>query len=325
MEHSPLAPSPPLISLGTLLRCATDGSGHALWQQHIVPALRQRNMAESTLLVYRKVFEHLLLVCSQKGAEPQDPSQLLNRYEQWMTEKPYHKETVRKRLSTANVLLRLLVGHSQRTTRTRTRHHMAVQRLSTRPYTDGEVSRLLAAATPDETVIVLLALEAALTVTEIGALKWADVHLKSGKDSFLRLPMTRKAPPNLEETLDQAPSERPRYCEIPLSLSLEEALKNWRSQSGKVGKEQPVTVRTSQTHLSGKFRGLCQRAGVPVLGLRGLRVTAGARAFNENNKLWAVRFALRLNSQQQMQEYAWVGEYLKLLNAEEAEEISTSD
>ena len=80
---------------------------------------------------------------------------------------------------------------------------------------------------------------------------------------------------------------------------LESELRKWIAWSATKDRPPHLVANASQPYISGLIRKSCQQAGVLERGLRGLRVTAGARAFRESPDLNVVMARLRLKTQQQ--------------------------
>jgi len=135
------------------------------------------------------------------------------------------------------------------------------------PYTQEEVGRLLAAATPDDEILVLLGAHAGLHASEMAALRWADVDLAT-------------------RHLVVASGKGGKRRTVGLSRSLYLELVAARRRAGYVlplNGEDDLTKR--RMHAWYRLRQLCRKTGVQPRALHALRHTAGTRLMSENHDL----------------------------------------
>lgn len=247
-----------------------------LWESLALTAFPKEHFSPNSLRGYRAALG-LLLAFLRDAEQPFTYS----AFTAWLQRQEYTEATISKRLTQTRLLMaKLCKSPPQPLPHTRS----APNELGTRPYTDREVALLLKNCLPEEEIIILLALEAALTTQEISMLRYEDVdlhdayvHLRTGSNSPVTVGMSHELKVALEKCFARAPQKR---------------------------KHAHVAANTSQSYISKRVRDACQRAGVPALGLRGLRVTAGVRAFRETGDLRTVMQRLRLKSLQQAQAYA---------------------
>jgi integrase len=128
------------------------------------------------------------------------------------------------------------------------------------PYGQEALERLLAVAEPGDRVLVLLGAHAGLRVAEIVNLRWSDVDLPGQK-----LTVTGKG--NKRGTVE-------------MSSSLKEALEVLeRAAPGEIY----VMPYRSTNRARQRFEALCERAGVPYLGVHSLRHYSGTRVARETS------------------------------------------
>jgi len=138
------------------------------------------------------------------------------------------------------------------------------------PYSDAEVTALLAHAQGPDRVVVLLGAHAGLRVSEMVALRWADVDLAR------RRLVVRSGKGGKKRT-------------VPLSTSLvAELARSARAPGAGVGGapgEGGARVLPYKDRLAVwyRLRALARRAGVTPLGVHSLRHDAGTRLTRENN------------------------------------------
>lgn len=144
-----------------------------------------------------------------------------------------------------------------------------------KPYKDAEVLKLLAAATEEDAVLVLLGTDCGLRATEMTTLLRKDVHL--GDDAPYLVVI----------------GKREKRQEVPLSKRAEAALDHWIRMTPSYGPH-VLTVR-HRKGVSDRLQRLCERAGVRYEGrhVHGLRHTAGTRVYKETSDVLAVRDHLR--------------------------------
>lgn len=144
-----------------------------------------------------------------------------------------------------------------------------------KPYPDEEVRALLAQATEEEQVLVLLGTDCGLRATEMTTLRRTDLHLGGGQ-------------PYLVVT-----GKREKRQQVPLSRRAEQALAHWIAMTPTYG-PWVLTLR-NRKGISGRLRQVCERAGVRYEGrhVHGLRHTAGTRVYKETKDVLAVRDHLR--------------------------------
>ena len=267
-----------------------------LWAALATTAFPKEHFSPNSLRGYRAALG-LLLSFLRDAEEPFT----YKTFTAWLQRKEYAEATIGKRLVQARVLMAALCKFpSQSLPLVRS----APNELSTRPYTEHEVALLLQHCLPEEEIIILLALEAALTAQEISKLRCEDVDLPNG---CLRL-----------RTMSNS------HVSVGVSRELKTALEKCFARAPHKRKHFHVVANTSQSYINKRVRDACQRAGVPALGLRGLRVTAGVRAFRETGDLRTVMQRLRLKSLQQAQAYAKAAAVLDQKTSEKSEAPKTS-
>lgn len=142
-----------------------------------------------------------------------------------------------------------------------------------RPYSDGEVERLLARADEEQTVIVLLGAHAGLRVSEMLALRWEGVDLEAGR-------LTVRGKGGWVQS-------------VSLSPRLELALVAWRAVAPASG----WVVRGRSTwYVAERVKVLCAAAGVRWQGrhVHGFRHSAGTKMLAASRgNLRAVQVHLR--------------------------------
>jgi integrase/recombinase XerC len=124
------------------------------------------------------------------------------------------------------------------------------------PYTDSEVAQLVAAAEPQDALVILLGAHAGLRISEILDLRWEDVDLRR------RILVVRHG-------------KGGKLRQVPLSETLVQHLREVASSSGSV---LPYRDRKNAWR---RLRTVATAAGVPWLGLHALRHTAGTRIYRE--------------------------------------------
>ncbi len=141
-----------------------------------------------------------------------------------------------------------------------------------KPYPDEDVARLLAHATPEEAVLVLLGAHGGLRASELVGLWWKDVHLE-GDRPFLTV-------------LGKGAKTR----DVDVSDSLRAALLKWRALLGAHAKARvlPYGHRAQAVNV---LRALCARAGVTYerRHVHGLRHSSGTRLYRDTRDLLEVR------------------------------------
>jgi hypothetical protein len=278
-----------------LHQAAVRGQEEEVWQQ-ILQVLVERRYRPNSLRTYRTA---LALLMDYLRTEHRGGEFAFGAFGQWLHQRGYQPATVNKRLAQARVLLRELLGRNpQPLSLPRT----AVQELTSLPYSDTEVERLLNHARIEERVIVVLALEAGLTVKDIAHLKRADVHFEAPPVLLLQ--------PQGSAGEDSATSQA-RPVSATLSPLLRDELQEWFARTPSVPAHEPVIASPSQATINAWMRDLCRRADVPYRGLRGLRVTTGARAYRDTGSLQVVIDRLRLKTVQQARAYARAVEFLQ--------------
>lgn len=119
------------------------------------------------------------------------------------------------------------------------------------PYPEEDVQKLLAAATPELRLLVLLGAHAGLRTSEMVALRWEDVHLDAG-------------------TLRVRDGKGGKTRVINLSASLTQALAALQAVTGPVVGRSPEAARL-------RLKTLCKQVGVAYRGLHALRHYNGTR------------------------------------------------
>lgn len=144
-----------------------------------------------------------------------------------------------------------------------------------KPYADADIAALLAVATGDDRLLVLLAGHAALRVSECVALQWRDVdtvrrvlHVRHGKGG--------------------------KSADVDLSRTLTVALAEARERSDH--NEYVITAYRSTSQARNRMKALCAKAGVRYLAVHSLRHAAGTRMQREKSDLLTTARFLRHNS-----------------------------
>jgi len=156
------------------------------------------------------------------------------------------------------------------------------------PYSEEELQALLAVATPNTRVLLLLGAHAGLRVSELLALTWVDldfgariVHVRSGKGGKVRRAM-------MSETLARA------FREIA------------------PGQPEQRLFTISDVSARKRLRVLCLRAGIPYRAVHALRHYSGTRLYRVSNDLEAVARHLGHSTLETTRIYAkWSDEGLK--------------
>ncbi len=145
-----------------------------------------------------------------------------------------------------------------------------------RPYSDADLQRLLAAATPEQAVIVLLGAHGGLRASEIADLHWSDLHL--GSD-----------PPFITVR-----GKGGKVQDVEASDPLVAVLQRWRTTLGKAAGLRVLPSWSRRTVLN-QLEALCARAGVEWdrRHVHGLRHTAGTKLYEDTRDLLEVREHLR--------------------------------
>ncbi|ULH17814.1 tyrosine-type recombinase/integrase (plasmid) [Deinococcus sp. KNUC1210] len=145
------------------------------------------------------------------------------------------------------------------------------------PYTDAEVKTLLAAADPQEAVVVLLAADSGLRNTEMTDVRRSDLRLD---EEHPHVQVRGKGRGGWSES-------------APLSGRGVAAIKHWLALAP-ADEEYLLTWRTRKsTRL--RLLHLCERAGVRYEGreVHGLRHTAGTRTYQETGDIMEAKDLLR--------------------------------
>jgi integrase/recombinase XerC len=160
-----------------------------------------------------------------------------------------------------------------------------------RAYTDMEVNELLAAARDaHERVLVLLGAHAGLRVSEMVALRWEDVDLRTG---VLRVGAGD------DEARDEVVVS-PR-----LAAELGDLAREIEGDS--VARHRPEVLELrSQFGVYNRLRRLCRRAHVEFKGVAALRHAAGARLYRQTHDLALVQEHLRHKASDMARRYAKV-------------------
>ena len=271
------------LTIGGLRQAALRHRDAEIWQ-HLDAEFKRQDYRPNSVRTYRTGFR---LVMDYSRSEPRDGDFDFRAFRVWLQQQGYRPTTVDVRLAQARVLLRALLR--------RLPEPIALPRPSGReltslPYTDAEVEKLLTCAHIEERVLVLLVLEAALTVKDIVALKRSDIEFEP-RPVLTLWPKGRS----------KEGHESSMWVPVRLSPLLDAELQRWFARTPKM---EAVIPNPSQDTINAKMRNLCRRAGVPCRGLRGLRVTAGVRAYRETGSLQVVMARLRLRTVQQAQAYA---------------------
>jgi integrase/recombinase XerC len=142
-----------------------------------------------------------------------------------------------------------------------------------RPYDDGKIDQIAAAADSRLRVLIYLCAHGGLRIAEAVALRWDEVNLTQGW-LFVRDGKGGKA------------------RTVHLSTTLRRELTEWRALSQ--GTEPRLVLRSDggpardTTWLRRRLRLACERAGVEYLGWHAMRHTAGTRLARDTNNLQLV-------------------------------------
>jgi integrase/recombinase XerC len=131
------------------------------------------------------------------------------------------------------------------------------------PYSQEEVTALLAHAGTEERVLVLLGAHAGLRVSECLALRWSDVALSR------RQLVVRRGKGGRQRT-------------VPLSASLATALRALQAAAAAQTATEYVLAYRSDFPARQRMRALAERAGVPYRGIHALRHACGTRLVGES-------------------------------------------
>lgn len=271
-----------------LRHAALERQDAELWRQLTLHVFTEPEYQPNSLRTYRTA---LTLVMTYLRSPAPEHGFDFRDFQRWLAERGYQPATVSKRLAQTRVLLKALLGETLRLTLPRS----SAQELTSLPYTDAEVQRLRVHAHVEERLLLMLVLEAGLTAKDMTNLRRSDIKL--GPYPVLLLwPQGR--PAGSHEPEDK------RGIAVPLSPLLSAELQRWFARAPVMGQRDQVIPNPSQDTINARLRDLCRRADVPCRGLRGLRVTAGARAYRESGSLQMVMARLRLKTVQQAQAYA---------------------
>lgn len=144
-----------------------------------------------------------------------------------------------------------------------------------KPYPPEDVARLLAAAGPQEAVIVVLGAHAGLRATEMTTLLRADLHLDEREPYLI------------------VTGKRQRRQEVALSRTAVQVIQNWVSASPNYGPHL-LSVR-SRKSVEDALKRTCELADVRYDGreVHGLRHHAGTEIYVQTSDILAVRDQLR--------------------------------
>ncbi len=137
-----------------------------------------------------------------------------------------------------------------------------------KPYDPDAVDRLIAQATAEDRVLLLLAAHAGLRVQEALDLTWPDINLDSGQ-------------------LTVVAGKGGKKRTVAMSASLVDALRDLRRTGPRAIGEHARYVLPYRTAISARRRlqVLCTRAGVTYMGMHSLRHSAGTRLYSETGDL----------------------------------------
>ena len=156
------------------------------------------------------------------------------------------------------------------------------------PYPEGDVGKLIAGASIEMRVLLRLGSIAGLRASEITSLKWGDLDLEGG-------------------ALTVRNGKGGKTRRVLLSSSLMADLRELGPQHEEVA----VIGRTPEA-ARGRLRTLCQREGIPYLGLHALRHTAGTRLVRAGFQLQDVAEHLGHSDVQTARTYGkWADDRLK--------------
>jgi integrase len=130
-----------------------------------------------------------------------------------------------------------------------------------KPYTDGDVERLCAVASPEDRVMLLLGANAGLRNAEIVGLTWSDIDLSARYLTVQRGKGLKRRQVPISRSLLSALSERPRQNDYVIA-----------------------SYRTTE-QARRRMRALCSRAGVDYKAIHSLRHTAGVRIYRQTGRL----------------------------------------
>lgn len=271
------------LNVQELRQAAQQHMDEELWASLSTHAFCVDRYSPNSLRSYRAALELLLRFLRHDTTEQ---NFAFAHYKRWLQQQGFASSTVDKRLAQTRLLLTELCGYSPQLLSI---SRSSLDELNSVPYTDAEIEQLLLHSLPEERIIIVLALEAALTVKEISQLERGDVQLEE-RVLLLRTP-------------NHVPDGEPLRVGDSVSISpfLLAELQRWFALTPS---RTQVVANTSQTYINAAVRQACARAGIPARGLRSLRVTAGARAYRESGSLQVVMSRLRLKTVQQAQAYA---------------------
>jgi len=139
------------------------------------------------------------------------------------------------------------------------------------PYSDADVTALVAAAAPSDRVLVLLCAHAGLRIAEALALQWADVDIPRSRLRVTAGKGRKARTVSLSATLVEALLALPRPdLQAPVV----------GGRSGESYADPTVPRR--------RLRDLCARAGVTYMGFHSLRHSAGTRLARQTGNLQLV-------------------------------------
>ncbi len=164
-----------------------------------------------------------------------------------------------------------------------------------KPYDPDAVERLIAQATAEDRVLLLLAAHAGLRVQEALDLTWPDINLDSGQLTIVA-------------------GKGGKRRTVAMSASLVVALRNLKQTGPHAIGEHARYVLPYRTAISARRRlqVLCARAGVTYMGMHSLRHSAGTRLYSETGDLDTTAHHLGHASIETTRIYAkWSGKTLK--------------
>lgn len=144
-----------------------------------------------------------------------------------------------------------------------------------KPYSDGDLVKLLAAADPQEKVILHLGADCGLRVTEMTRMLRRDIHLDADVPYLI------------------VTGKRQKRQEVPLSRSAAQAVQKWLTMTPGYA-TYLLTMRTRRS-IEDRMKAICERAGVRYDGkhVHGLRHRAGTKVYQQTKDVLAVRDHLR--------------------------------
>lgn len=198
-------------------------------------------------------------------------------YAAWLKGLGYSDGTIRTRISLSRKVYQALnwAGVLQHLPKKVGFNHVHSGKTGRQPFSHAEVKHLLARADIEEKLIVSLGIDLGLRASEMLRLTRDQFDL-TADPPYLLLPDARSAPQKID-----------------FSKELAEMLGIWIASTPHI--KSTLFSGRHPSYLEDRMRQLCQRAGVSyeARGVQGLRLTAGARVFQDKQSLSKVRAFLR--------------------------------